>query len=213
MSKVSRFFGGGKDDSARRAAEEARQREAQRQARLAEGRGYIDQAFSQFGDPFYDSRAKAYLDYAEPQLEDQFNRQKQSLIFALSRGGKLNSSVAAERNRRLQEQLELARQGIEATGQNYATDARRSVANARSDLISLLTATEDPAATRDEALRRASLEEQTPGFTPLGSLFSGITEGLSQAAGGPANGYQGLFGSGGGLFQDKRRNQSGFVVG
>src|SRR3546814_1150118 len=82
------FGGGGNSD----AAEAARRDEEARQARIRAGMGQIDQTFSQFNDDYFDTRSKAYLDYATPQLEDQFAKAKEQLIFALSRGGNLNRS-------------------------------------------------------------------------------------------------------------------------
>src|SRR3546814_9115062 len=103
------FGGGGNSD----AAEAARRDEEARQARIRAGMGQIDQTFSQFNDDYFDTRSKAYLDYATPQLEDQFAKATEQLIFALSRGGNLNSSVAGERLADLTQQNERSRVGNE----------------------------------------------------------------------------------------------------
>lgn len=51
---------GGQDDSAKRAAEEQRQREAQRRARIDQGTLAIDEALAPFDDAFFDTRRQAY---------------------------------------------------------------------------------------------------------------------------------------------------------
>lgn len=181
MSKISKIFGGGKDKSAERAAEEARQREAQRQARLATGRGSIESAFSSFDDPYYDSRAKAYTEFAMPDLETQFGDQKKKLVYALSRGGKLNSTSAGESNRKLQDEYDKAQKLILSRGQQYGTDARREVANSRAQLLSMLSSTEDPTTVANEALRQATTLREQPAFEPLGNLFSDIAGNLEKS--------------------------------
>jgi hypothetical protein len=201
MSKISKVFGGGKDKSAERAAEEARQREAQRQARLSQGRSSIESAFSEFDDPYYDSRSKAYTDWALPQLDTQFANQKKQLIYALSRGGKLSSSTAAEKQRELQEEYARNRQMVESKGQDYSTGAKTDVADNRAQLLSILGSTEDPTTVANEAARRAALMRESPSFDPLGNLFSDIagTIGKVQSANtaGTAFSGGGLFSSGG----------------
>src|SRR3546814_20442278 len=86
--------------------------------------GQIDQTFSQFNDDYFDTRSKAYLDYATPQLEDQFAKAKEQLIFALSRGGNLNSSVAGERLADLTKQYDRNRTALADRGLALANDAR-----------------------------------------------------------------------------------------
>lgn len=209
MSKVKKIFGGGSDKSAQRAAEEARQREAQRQARLAQGRGNIDTAFSGFDDPYYAGRSQAYSDFALPQLEEQFGAQKKKLIYALSRGGLLNSSSAAQKNRDLQGEYDRGRQMITSRAEQYGTDARRDVANSRAQLLSILSSTEDPTTVANEAARQAATLRAQPSFDPLGNLFTDIAGTLDKNAKAATAGT--LF-SGGGLFQDGSGGRSGRVV-
>lgn len=209
MSKIKKLFGGGSDKSAQRAAEEARQREAQRQARLAQGRGNIETAFSSFDDPYYEGRSKAYSEFALPQLEEQFGKQKQKLVFALSRGGLLNSSSAAQKNRELQDEYQRNRELIESRGQQYGTDARRDVANSRAQLLSILSSTEDPTTVANEATRQAALLREQPAFDPLGNLFTDIAGTIDKVQKASTAGT--VFG-GGGLFQDGGGSRSGRVV-
>lgn len=209
MSKISKIFGGGKDKSAERAAEEARQREAQRQARLTQGRGNIDTTFAEFDDPYYEGRSKAYSDFAMPQLEEQFGTQKKKLIYALSRGGLLNSSSAAQKNRDLQSEYDRNRQLITSRGEQYGTDARRDVANSRAQLLSVLSSTEDPTTVANEAVRQAQTLRAQPSFDPLGSLFSDIAGTIDKNARAAAVGT--AF-RGSGLYQDGNSNRSGRTV-
>lgn len=200
MSKISKIFGGGADKSAQRAAEEARQREAQRQARLTQGRGLIDDAYSEFDDNFYNSRAQSYMDFALPQLDEQLSKQKQKLVYALSRGGKLQSTSAASKYGELQDEYERNKELIKSRGQGYATDARRSVGDDRARLLSILSSTEDPTTVGNEAVRSAALLRESPSFDPLGNLFTDIADSINkiETARQAGQAYRGA-----GLFQDR----------
>src|SRR3546814_928278 len=145
------FGGGGNSD----AAEAARRDEEARQARIRAGMGQIDQTFSQFNDDYFDTRSKAYLDYATPQLEDQFAKAKEQLIFALSRGGNLNSSVAGERLADLTKQYDRNRTALADRGLALANDARSKVESARSDLVAQLQGSAEPTSGAAQAAERA----------------------------------------------------------
>lgn len=167
------------EKAAKRAAEEARQREAQRQARLATGRTKIDEAFVGFDDPYYETRSKAYIDFASPQLEEQFADTKKKLTFALSRGGLLNSTSAAQKTRELQEQYDRNKQLIASRGADYATNARKEVSDNRARLLSTLSSTEDPDTVANEAVRSAATLRQQPSFDVLGNLFTDFGDTIS----------------------------------
>ena len=98
-------LGGGYNDGG--AAERRRQAELERQAKIDEGKTYIDDTFAQFDDEFYDQQTKNYLDFATPQLTDQFNQAAKNLTLQLADAGLLNSSVAAEKRGALNKKKDL----------------------------------------------------------------------------------------------------------
>ncbi|HRC27589.1 MAG TPA: hypothetical protein PKX87_09190, partial [Alphaproteobacteria bacterium] len=55
---------GGADDSAKKAAEEQRAREAARRNAISAGTSSIDQALSPFNDDYFTGRQQAYIDNA-----------------------------------------------------------------------------------------------------------------------------------------------------
>lgn len=185
---------------------ELRQREAEREARIAQGMGSIDQTFSQFDDGFFNRRAQAYDDYALPQVEDQHSSALGTLTAALARSGMLQSSVAADKSARLAKDYSLQRQGVVDQGLAVANDARHDVENSRAALVSDLYATADPAAAAASAAARAKIATSQPSFSPLGLLFQNAAAGLAdynearsynQAfAGGPGGGGYGSTNSG-----------------
>lgn len=201
---------GGKDKSAERAAQEARQREAKRQANLTTGRTSIDSALSGFNDDYFNTQAKNYDDWALPQLDDQFADQKKKLVFALSRGGLLNSSSAAQKQAELGEQYNTAKQSLVAKGQDYSTNTRKDVEDTRARLLSILGSTEDPTTVGDEAVRSAATLRQSPSFDPLGSLFTDIADQVSKVQ--SAKNLAGAYSAGGAQLFSGGNKSSGSII-
>ncbi len=166
-----------------KAANQARADEAARQARIRQGTQRVGTIFDgQFNDDFFKGRQEAYIDYAKPQLEDQYGDAQKQLTFALARGGNLNSSVRGEKAADLQQRFDLTKQEITDKGLSYANEARSSVEGARSDLIGMLNATGDAEGAANSAVSRASTLSQPAAFSPLSQLFGDITAGLGQQA-------------------------------
>lgn len=201
---------GGKDKSAQRAAEQARQAEAKRQANLATGRTNINNALSGFDDNYFNTQAQNYDDWALPQLDDQFSKQKQKLVFALSRGGLLNSSSAAQKQAELNDEYNTAKQNLVAKGQDYATNSRKDVEDTRARLLSILSSTEDPTTVGDEAVRSAATLRQAPSFDPLGSLFTDIADQVSKVQ--SAKNLAAAYNSGGAQIYNSGSRGSGRTV-
>ncbi|MBL26155.1 MAG: hypothetical protein CMM50_01195 [Rhodospirillaceae bacterium] len=167
--------GGGGDNG----AAEARAREEARQARIRQGIANIDDTFGRFDDQFFADRAKAYTDFATPQLDDQLADTRKQLIFALSRGGNLNSSTGAERFADFRAAEDRARRQIESRGLDYANQARTDVERQRADLISILNATSDPEAAASGAVNRVQALSATPAFDPFTATLGNLTAGLT----------------------------------
>ena len=182
---------GGKSGS--NEAARARRDEEARQARIREGTTNINNTFdSQFTDDFYNQRRKAYIDYATPQLEDQYADAQKQLTYALARGGLLDSSIRGSKLGELQQQYALQNQDIADKALASETDARNAVEDARSNLITTLNATGDAEQAASTAISRASALSQPAAYDPLTSLFADFTDALgTQAALAKANSYAG----------------------
>jgi hypothetical protein len=169
--------GGGGDYAA-----QARADEAARQARIREGMGRIDQQFGGFNEAFYKNRENAYIDYANPQLDQQFKNQQNTLAYNLARNGLTASSEAARNAGELQRQFNLARSTIAGEAKNQSNQARQQVEQNRSELVNQLNATGDTQNAANASLTRANMLTQTPGFSPLGQIFQNTTGLLGNAA-------------------------------
>lgn len=175
------------------AASAARHAEEARQARIQQGTQQINEQFAGFNDGFYDQRKQAYLDYANPQFERQFQDAEGKLVSQLARAGLLNSSVAAQRLNRLRQERDQARDSILSQAMQVANDARRDVESQRSGLIQTLTATADPSASAASAANAAQLLASRPQFSPLGQIFADSTALLATDQIAKNQGFRGLF--------------------
>lgn len=146
----------------------------------------------QFTDDFYNKQKQAYIDYATPQLEDQYADAQKQLTYALARGGLLDSSVRGQKAGELQQQYDLNKQQIGDQALTYETNAKNSVEDARANLISSLNATGDAQGTVNSAISRASALSAPPTYSPLTQLFTDFTSALgTQAAVDKANALSG----------------------
>lgn len=174
-------------------AAQARQDEQERQARIREGTTRVNSIFdSQFNDDYFNKRQQSFLEYANPQLEDQYGDAQKELTFALARGGNLNSSARAEKAGELQQKYDLNKQQVADQALSYGTEARNAVEDARSNLIATLNATGDAQGAANSAISRASVLSKPQAYSPLTQLFADFTAGLgTQAALEKANYYSG----------------------
>lgn len=131
-----------------------------------------------FNDDFYNAREKAYLDYANPQLEDQYSKAQKELAFALDRAGTLNSSIRAQKEAELTQAYDTNKRSVADQALSYKTTAKNNVENARSDLIAMLNSTGDAQGATNSAMARASTLSAPDTYSPLADLFSTFTNTL-----------------------------------
>ena len=167
---------------AQREAEAARAAEEKRQTDVAQGRQNIDDAFAQFDDDFYSGRSQAYMDYAMPQLDDEYQDSMKKLVTALSRGGNLNSSLRGERMADLNEQYNKRKIDLQNTADDYANQAKTQIESNRQDLYNTNQNLADPTLTKSNATSSVASLMQQPSFSPLGDLLSDFTSGLATQA-------------------------------
>lgn len=160
------------------AAEQARRDEEARQARIREGTTRINGIFEGFGDNFFNSRKQAYIDYANPQLEDQYGKTQKELTFALDRAGLLDSSVRGQKTGELQQLYDTNKQQIADQALAYEGQTRNSIEDARGNLISTLNATGDAEGAASAALARSQALSQPTAYSPLSNLFVDFTSAL-----------------------------------
>lgn len=169
--------------AASRDAARARQEEEARQARIREGTSAINNTFdSQFRPEFFDARRQAYTDWATPQLQDQYGDAAKQLLYALDRGGNLDSTARAEKNSELSKLYQLRNQELTDQAVTQANKARANVEASRSDLLTTLNATGDADQAARAANSQAAIMSQQEAYSPLANLFADFTAGLGVQA-------------------------------
>jgi hypothetical protein len=164
-------------------AAQARADEMQRQSRVREGTARVDDIFkTNFTDDFYNNRQKSYLDYATPQLDDQYGAARKQLTFALDRAGTSDSSIRAQKEAELQKLYDSKKQAVADQALSYKSQAQGSVEDARSNLVSMLNATGDAEGAANSAIARSQALSTPPTYNALGSLFTDFTQGLGTQA-------------------------------
>lgn len=171
---------GSKDAS--REAKRAREEEEARQGRIKEGTANVNKIFDgQFNDSYFSGLGDAYLNYANPQLEQQHQNANKQLVYDLARGGNLDSSTRATKGAELQEAYDLGQQQIADKALATRNDGKNAVEDARSALISQVNATGDATGATNAARNRAEALSRPAGdFSPLGDLFAAFTGTLGQ---------------------------------
>ncbi len=159
-------------------ADEAANREAERQARVASGRTLIDKTLAGFNDAFYADREKSYLDYATPQIDQQFGDAKKQLLLALARAGLSGSSSSVQRFGKLQQDYDKAKLTAADKAKSVASDARTKVERARGDLYNQLFVSADPTAAAAAAAGQADALKGNPVFDAIGPIFQNAGAGI-----------------------------------
>ena len=157
-------------------------REAARQSKITQGLDQINTIFGGFDDDFYDQRGQAYVDYATPQLEDQYSKAVEQLTFALARNGRLDSSVAGEQRADLLQDYNLQKTSLQDKGLDFANRARSNVEGSRADLVSLNSNLANPNQIAAEANNRLAGLQAADSFEPLAPLFVNAGEALATQA-------------------------------
>ncbi|MCJ2040282.1 hypothetical protein MKK55_15220 [Methylobacterium sp. J-059] len=171
-----------KKGASNRNANIATRDEAVRQQTVRDGTQQINNTFGQFDDAFFDKQRQNYLNFALPQLDDQYGKAQRDLTFSLARDGNLNSSAQAYQNGQLQKAYDTNRTTIADQGQTYANQARGNVEDARANLITTLNATGDASGAANSALARSAALSQPVGYSAIGDAFGAITGGLASQA-------------------------------
>lgn len=171
-------------EESRRQAEEARQREVDRQARIQKGMGSIDSSLSGFNDDYYKGLTDNYLNFQLPDLDSQYKKASDNLIFGLARTGNLRSSAGAYQQGELAKEYAKQKQVVADAAANYSRQARSDVEGTRGQLVSQLNETADPDSIGATAASRAQFLQTPQTINPLGAVFQNVTAAGATALGG-----------------------------
>lgn len=126
-----------------------------------------------FTDDFYNNYAKEYLDLYQPEETRQYDEAKTDLGYNLARQGLSMSSVAADKQGKLEYQhgLNLAKNIADAD--NAASELRQTVQQQKQAALDQLYSTEDPSLAQNLASSAASaINMKNPTLTPGAAFFT-----------------------------------------
>ena len=158
------------------AAALAAQQQKERAAALATGKAAIDQQFAGFTPEFYNQRKQDYINFAMPQLGQQFRTQQNEAQYSLANKGQTRSSQAQALGRTLGQNLAQNQQTIANAGQAQANQLQQSVEGQRNNLYSVLSSSQDPSMAATAALGTAQGFSTPSAFVPIGQMFSDWTQ-------------------------------------
>ena len=175
--------------------------EAQRQQRIQQGTNEINQIFGAYDKGFFDQRAKAYEDFALPQLSQQYQQTRDQIGFNLANRGLSKSSAANKQWSDLFRNMQSAKQGIADTGRGQAQQLQQQLDTAKGTLLNQLYQSADPAQAAQSAVATAASISQPSTFAPLANQFSGLLNQyvVSQLLRNQP-GYAGVYGGGPGAY-------------
>jgi len=184
MSEWSKFWntltGGGGGGGGGPEYESAADAEARRQLKVDAGLEEIEKVFGQYDQDFYDKSSDAYLDYYEPQLDDQFKDGLKELQFALARGGRFGSSTEVDRKAQAAEDYGTEKNELASGAIKAANDSEAAVTAAKRDMTNLNQVNANPDLAASLSNSQAGILNQPPKFDPLLDVFGNITEGLAK---------------------------------
>lgn len=131
-----------------------------------------NKTYEGFGDNFYNGVAKDYINYALPQLSDQYTAARDSIMFGLQNRGLQNSSSQDKAMSDLTITTGRQEQQIADNARAAANELRQSVERARQEAINQLYQTADPAGALQGAVSTASQFKVPQTFTPILNTFS-----------------------------------------
>ncbi len=156
-------------------AELARQQEEERQARIKQGQGAIDNAFAVFTPDYFDKYKQDYLGYYNPQIDEKFSNAKRDLTYNTARAGIQDSTGGQRLAGDLAQAYTDQRRAVESDALDASNKTRQSVESNKSDLYAQNTASADPSLAAINAVGRAGSLQTAPSYSPVGDIFSGLT--------------------------------------
>lgn len=135
-----------------------------------------EKTFEGFQQPFYDQRAQDYVNFALPQLGEQYRGTRNAINFGLANRGLSGSTQGGQANSALERQTGEARQRISDEGLSQANTLKRGVEDARQQAINQLYQSADPAQALQGAVRNALNFQQPSTFAPISNMFTNIAQ-------------------------------------
>jgi hypothetical protein len=168
LDKGELTMGCGSNNSA---ANQLRQQQQAQQQYTNQAVGQINQAFAGYTPQFFQGVGQNYMNWALPQLNNQYQQTANQLGAKLANQGVTNSSGAMNAYNQLQQTNQLNQQGIASSAQQQANQLQQQVGNEQAGLVAQALQSTNPQQVAQQALGAASQFSAPSSFQPLGNLF------------------------------------------
>lgn len=125
-----------------------------------------------FGQDFYNKRQQDYINYANPQLTQQFQQTNKNLDYSLTNAGLTNSQASNAGKSSLQTALAQQQQGVANQGLGQAQALQQQVGQEKNTLTNQLIASGNIGSGSTNALQAASQFGAPSPFAPVGNFFN-----------------------------------------
>jgi len=167
---------GGGQSAQDQAAQTAKDAEAQRQAAITKGMKSINDAFAGYDDNFYNKRAQSFLDFALPQLGQQYQQTRNTLGFNLANRNLADSSQASKTWSDLYTQMGQNKQSLADQSLQQANALRTQVSGLKQGAINTLYQTADPSQAANATASAISSINQPSAFAQLPNEFNNLLQ-------------------------------------
>lgn len=134
--------------------------------------GQVNQAFSGFTPDFYKGIGTAYQNYAEPQLQQQYQSTANNLGFKLANQGLGDSSQAGFLNSQLANTMSQGQNQIGQDAVGQENQLKQQVGQEQANMVGQAAVSTNPGAVASQALGVAQGFQTPSTFQPIGQLFS-----------------------------------------
>lgn len=148
--------------------------EKNRQAAITKGTAAINAAYAPFDQNFYNQRQQAYVDYAMPQIANQYRTAQNQIGFGLANRGLTQSGAANQQWSDLARTNIQARQQASDTGRSQAQQLQQAISQSQNNLLNQLYQAADPAQAQSGAIATAAQFSQPSVFTPVANTFTNL---------------------------------------
>lgn len=161
------------------AIDEALRLERERAQRIAQGKGQIKSAFDVFDKAFYRNYKNDYLNYYQPQLDQQFGDARRAVRYDAARRGVDTSTPGINRFSDLVDLYAGQRRDLAASARGAKNDLKSQVATAKNTLFNQNAIAADPSLAHQGASAAVGAIQAVPQYSQLGNLFAGFVNGAN----------------------------------
>ncbi len=133
-----------------------------------------DQTYTGFTPDFFNNAAQSYVNYALPQLAQQYKQASDTTTYGLANRGLLNSSVANQQRSDLDLTMGRQKLNIYDTGQQQSQALQKQVQDSKQQALNNLYQVGNPTQAIQSAIGQASQIQSPSIIQPISNAFQGL---------------------------------------